>query len=379
MSTTTPLHRSSRSFGFKHASVHAACALAGRTRAALVLAAAGLMVLSACERKESPAPAAPAAGATSPAAGANTPSTSAAPQARDAALSVVVTIPPLKSLIEPLLPAGSRVQMLMAPGRSEHGYEFTPSDLAALGSADVVVWVGLGLEPQVDAFIARQAAGAQVRISFADACGLAQPDDHGHEDAHEGHDHHAPGHDHDASNEAKHNHGPVDPHLWVDPILVRQLVPNLQAALQHAMEKRGTWNATRNAELTSATQKLLERIDAVDAAYRTRLEPFRGRALVTHHAAFARLAERYGLKVAAVIRNVEGAEPEAGKIAEVVRAINAEKASAIFIEPQFDAALARRIAQQAGVRIGTLDPLGDGDWFATMNANLDQLTKAMTP
>jgi len=306
------------------------------------------------------------------------PATSAS---QTATLNAVVTIPPLKSLVEPLLPAGSSVRMLMAPGRSEHGYEFTPGDLAAMGGSDLVVWVGLGLEPQVDAFIARRAAGTQVRVSFADAVGLSDPAAAG--DAHAGHDHGEAGHDehghaHVHTDACEHAAG-SDPHLWVDPVLVKQLVPNVQAAVQHALEKRGQWNAERRTALAQAAEQLLTRIDAIDATYRERLAPFKGRAMVTHHAAFARLADRYGLKVAAVIRNIEGAEPEAGKIAEVVRAIEREKASAIFIEPQFDASLARRIAAQAGVRVATLDPLGSGDWFVMMNANLDELTKAMVP
>lgn len=293
-------------------------------------------------------------------------------------LVVVVTVPPLRSLVEPLLPAGSRVQTLMTPGRSEHGYEFTPSDLAALSGADLVVWVGLGLEPQVDAFIARQTVGMQVRLKFADAVGVSsEGDDHGDSDGHDhDHDHgHAGAH---ADNDG-HHHGSVDPHLWVDPVLVKKLIPNIQASIQHALERRGQWNDAAQAALTDATAKLTQRVEQVDAEYAKRLKPLAGKAIVTHHAAFARLAERYGLRVAAVIRNVEGAEPDAGKLAEVVDAIKRENASAIFIEPQFDASMARRLAESAGVQVGTLDPLGTGDWFATMNANLDELTRVLKP
>jgi zinc transport system substrate-binding protein len=294
-------------------------------------------------------------------------------------LTAVVTVPPLRSLVEPLLPAGSHVQTLMAPGRSEHGYEFTPSDLAALSGADLVVWVGLGLEPQVDAFIARQAVGPQVRLKFADAVGVSsEGDGPGDSDGHD-HDH---GHEHagsHAESDDGHHHGGVDPHLWVDPVLVKKLIPNIQASIQHALERRGQWNDAAQASLADATAKLTQRVDQVDAEYAKRLKPLAGKAIVTHHAAFARLAERYGLRVAAVIRNVEGAEPDAGKLAEVVDAIKRENASAIFIEPQFDASMARRLAESAGVQVGTLDPLGMGDWFATMNANLDELTRVLKP
>ena len=95
--------------------------------------------------------------------------------------------------------------------------------------------------------------------------------------------------------------------------------------------------------------------------------------LVTHHAAWKRLAERYGLKIAAVIRPIESAEPTAEAIAGAVHAIQDQHIPVIFVEPQFSSKAAERIAAQTGVRIGHLDPLGDGDWFKLMRSNLDSL------
>ena len=98
---------------------------------------------------------------------ANTPPAHAAPPLR-----AVVTVAPLKGIIEPLLPPGSTLSVLMPPGRSEHGYEFTPSDIAALAKADLVVYVGLHLEPRVAAALREHPVQGREVICFAEAVGL---------------------------------------------------------------------------------------------------------------------------------------------------------------------------------------------------------------
>ena len=80
----------------------------------------------------------------------------AAPATPDATFRAVVTVPALAGLVKPMLPKDAELRILMQPGRSEHGYEFTPTDIAALGRADLVVYVGLGLEPQVHTFIQKR-------------------------------------------------------------------------------------------------------------------------------------------------------------------------------------------------------------------------------
>jgi len=282
---------------------------------------------------------------------------------RGGPLRAVVTVPPLKGVLEPLMPPGSTVTILMQPGRSEHGYEFTPSDIAQLAGADLVVYVGLGLEGKLDEVLAKQNVPDRQVVNFAEAIDLVRDDPHDHA----GHGHAEDEHDHDHD----HDHA-VDPHLWLDPVLVDALVGELSAALIKAAGVRGVPVESELARLDPLVRDLRERIKAVDSAWKAGLKPFEGRAIVTHHNAFPRPAERYGFKVAAVVREFES-EPSPGDLAKVVDAIRAQGVKVIFVEPQYNAAAAEKIAQVAGVRVATLDPLGDGDWFGLMQKNLDSL------
>lgn len=273
-------------------------------------------------------------------------------------ISIVVTIAPLKGLAEALAPAGSRVTVLMPPGRSEHGYEPTPRDLANLAKADVTVRIGLGLEPRVESFVKERPRAGRIDVGMAASLGIAAEEHHEH-------DHSDPDHDHAAH--------AVDPHLWLDPSLVEAFVPHLAKAIGDSASAKGGLDDADRAALEERSRALVTKVREVDRAWREGLEPFKGRAIVTHHNAFPRPAARYGLRVAAVIRGLENAEPKPSQLEAVIAAIRRENVRAVFVEPQFNARLAERIAKAAGVRVARLDPLGDGDWFALMRSNLESL------
>jgi ABC-type Zn uptake system ZnuABC Zn-binding protein ZnuA len=82
------------------------------------------------------------------------------------------------------------------------------------------------------------------------------------------------------------------------------------------------------------------------------------RTIVTFHASMGYFAERYELKLAAVIEPFPGREPTAKYMGEVLAAIKETQAAALFSEPQLDRAPAKTIADQAGLPLHELDPVG---------------------
>ncbi|MBX3389127.1 MAG: zinc ABC transporter substrate-binding protein [Phycisphaeraceae bacterium] len=280
-----------------------------------------------------------------------------------AGLRVVVTIPPLKGIIEPLLPEGSSVAVLMTPGRSEHNYEFTPSDMARVGGANLVVCVGLGLEQQLQQFLESHTSPKRVDLSLGAAAGVEQAAD-SDDQASEG--------------ESEHHHGAVDPHVWLDPVLVEAALPRLADGVRDAMKATGIWNDDAKKHLEDALASEQAEVAKLNLAFQEALAKFKGDKIVTHHAAFGRLANRYGLVVAEVIRVNEGEEPTPGRIAAIVQAVRKEGVTAIYVEPQFSSATAERIASAAGVRVVKLDPLGNGDWIAMMQENLNGLVAGLS-
>jgi zinc transport system substrate-binding protein len=292
------------------------------------------------------------------------------------AVRAVVSIPPLKALVEPLVAAvapagapGPSVDMLIPPGVSEHGYEIPPATLAALARADVVVHVGLGLEPQVTDFLKDHPSPQRRVVEFAKVAGVEEHDHHDH--AHDAHDH-----DHDHANCG-------DPHLWLDPVLVSTLVPAVRKAVEEAAAAKspgGVLESGVRQRLDAAERALAARVRAVDEEHRTRLAPFKGRSIIVAHDAWRQLATRYGFSTVA-IKGMLATEPTPQSIKAAVDAIRAQPGSGakvVFTEPQLARGTSQRVADAAGAKLMEIDPLGAGDWFSTMRANLDNIVAALS-
>ena len=277
---------------------------------------------------------------------------------------IVVSIPPLEGLVRELAP-GAEITTLVPPGMSEHGFEITPASIAATGAADLVVLVGAGLEPQVERLLFAQAErGARTVIRFGDIVGVSA-------DPHAGHDH-GPGEDHDHAHSSDLD---SDPHLWLDPVLVERFIPALSQSVMSAMLRAGDESGAANLE--AHTARLLTRVREIHAQHETCLEPFRGHAIVTQHAAFGRLAARYHLEIAAVLRAGEMSEPTPAVIAQVAALAREKGVKAIYAEPQSSSADARRLAEATNLRMLTLDPLGKGNWEELMLQNLESLIEGL--
>lgn len=274
-------------------------------------------------------------------------------QAGHAPPLVLVEVAPLKSLVEPLLAQGIEVRSIVPAGVSPHAYQLTPDDAAALARAQLVITVSPDLDPAITRNV-DHLVPAERRIDIAGMLAItpsATDDAHNHAD--------------DA-----HDHGTIDPHLWLDPVLMHAFIERLEPDLVRrniAHPDHAGYRAT-----------LLAAIDSIDNSYKTELAPFAGRAIITHHDAFRRVADRYGLTVAQVIRPVTTVEPTPGDLTSAADAVRAAHAGAIFVEPQFSLALPQRLADQLGVRLITLDPVATDDWFDTMRLNLRALVEGLS-
>lgn len=297
------------------------------------------------------------------------PAPGGAPGAAGRPLRVVVTIPPLRGLVEPLARGAGiteTVEVLIPPGVSEHGYEIPPAQIARLAKADVVIEIGRGLEPQVDKVLAgwRGIPPRVVVMASVELEGAGTDKDQHATGEHGGHD-----------SQDGHAHG-SDPHMWLDPLLVEKLVRVVARTLREAAAVDS--DAAMKARFDAAEAALEARVREMHERYTRMLAavPAERRVIVVGHDAWGYLARRYGLRTVAV-KGLAAGEPTPAAIDEAVRAIREQGATCVFVEPQLGQGAGRRVAAAAGVPVRTLDPLGNGDWFEMMDGNLRELAAAM--
>jgi len=342
----------------------------------------------------------------------------------DGAKKVAVSIFPLYDIARRV--AGDRIEVVLVlpPGQSEHQYDPTPREMAALTGSDLGIAVGLELDGWVERII-QNATGDDVEIvqlgpsldprpMNAPEVGLVDEDhddedgdhDEGEEEHHHDEDgdhdegeehhhdedgdhdededeHHDEDGDHDEGEEEHHDegeeeehhaeehhhhhhHGASDPHFWLDPVRMSDAVDLIVEAFSTLDPEGAEGFRTRGAEVK-------ESLDALNDAIAERAEGWTKRSIVTMHGSFGYYADRYDLNIAAIVEPYPGREPTPRYMAEVLEAVEASDAAALFSEPQLDPRPARVISQEAGIELGELDPVGGSEgvdsYERLMNAN----------
>ena len=250
---------------------------------------------------------------------------------------------------------GSHVEVagLTRPGAEPHDLELTPRQVGRVATADLVVYER-GFQPAVDAAVAEEARGTAFDVSPAAHLDLALPTEDG-------------GHQHD------HAAGRPDPHFWLDPLRLAGVADAVAAQL----EARDRANA---AAYRANAQAFRAEMASLDGEFSTALAHCRVRDLVTSHAAFGYLAERYGLRQQSISGLDPEAEPDPATLARVAAHVRDSGASTVYAETLVSKAVARTLARESGARLAVLDPLegitdesAGSDYPSVMRANLATL------
>ncbi|MGV6849564.1 MAG: zinc ABC transporter substrate-binding protein [Marinibacterium sp.] len=294
----------------------------------------------------------------------------------ESAPSVVADIAPVHSLVARVMEGVGVPELLVPASQSAHGVALRPSQMRALQSADLVVWVGPSLTPWLERALDNSGAAGRdlelldvpntVKLPFRDAVLFAHDHDgdaEGH-DEHDEHDEHA-GHDeHD-----DHGHGILDPHAWLDPENAIVWMAAIADRLAGVDPDHGdVYHA--NAETGAAEMRAL--IAEIDA----QLAPARGRGMIAFHDAYHYFENRFDLTLTGSLRAGDAGGAGPARLAAVQAAIRDGAITCAFAEPQFNPRLLAAVTDGAGVSVSVLDPLGKD---LTPGPDLyPQLLRAMT-
>lgn len=318
----------------------------------------------------------------------------------------------------------AEVENLVPAGVEPHDWEPSPKDMAAITDADVFVYNGAGMESWADQVL-DSAAGQQVLVIEASE-GIEimegeahshdhEGEDHDHEEAdhdhegeahghdeadhdHEGeeahsheeeeHDHEGEAHDHDEADhdhegeEAHshdHDHGGLDPHVWLSPAMAIQQVRNIEKGLSEAApEHKEAFKVNADAYVA--------KLEALDKEFQEGLKDSLRKDFITQHAAFSYLAKQYGLTQVPIAGLSPEQEPSAAQMAEIIEFAKAHNVKTIFFETLVSSKVADTIATELGAKSAVLNPIeglteediaGGSDYLSLMRQNLEALKAAL--
>ena len=248
-------------------------------------------------------------------------SSNALPETKLELPTVVVTYSVLGSIVEQLVGNTAIVTTLIPDGQDPHEFEPTAKDIESLNNANIVVSNGLDFEEGLEETLENaKTAGVDVFMA-GDHITVRELSDEDHD------------------------HGAFDPHLWLSPATMLEMLPELSEAIGAAISADlSVQLETLSAELTALDTQIQEIIDGVKCE------------LVSGHDELGYFVDRYGCEViGAIIPSLSTtSEASAGELAELKAEVEMHDVPAIFTGLGTSPAVAEQLATELGVKAVTL-------------------------
>ncbi|MCK4607813.1 MAG: zinc ABC transporter substrate-binding protein [candidate division Zixibacteria bacterium] len=266
-----------------------------------------------------------------------------------------VSVPPQAYIVERVGGDHVTVEVLVGPGQSPATFEPAPRQMTRLDEAQIYFRIGVPFENTLL---------PEIRAIYPDlkVCDLRE----GIEllEIEDGHHHRHEGDDRSVADESRHG-GPteLDPHVWLDPNLVKIMARNTCDELCR-LDSAHAGNYQRNRDtFVAELDSLRSRVAAI-------LAPYKGKSFFVFHPAYGYFGQAFGLRQVAI--EVDGKEPGAKELAALMERARADGAKVIFVQPQFSNKGAQAIADAIGATLVPIDPLAR-DYLD----NLEQVAEAI--
>jgi zinc transport system substrate-binding protein len=290
-----------------------------------------------------------------------------------AEIKVVTSIKPIHSLVSYIMEGVSSPDLIVDGYNSPHGFSLKPSHAKMLQEADIVIYVGEGIEEFLEKPLKSLAQNA-VKFELLKQSGMKKlkfrernifeghddHDDHGHgkkkKDDHDDHDDHdhdkkAKKEDHDdhGHDDHGHGHGEFDPHIWLDPM-------NAKIIIKKVTNQLSKLDKDNSSTYKSNSKKALKEIDNLIKQVKSDIN--KDAKVVVFHDAYQYFEKRFDVNIIGALTVNTDVLPGAEQLAEIREVIEHEKVTCVLSEPQFNPDIVKTIANDTNINMGVLDPLG---------------------
>jgi zinc transport system substrate-binding protein len=277
-------------------------------------------------------------------------------------ISVFVTIAPQKYFVQQIGKDLVDVQVMVHPGADPHTYEPKPQQMVAISKAKLYFAVGIEFEEAKLGKITATNPNLKVIHTDHGIEKLAMEAHHHHDDHEKGEHHGEAEHDKD-----HHEHAGLDPHIWLSPPLVKIQARAILDALKEVDPGHRSLYEANFKEFTA-------QIDQLDADLKKTFTGKKGLQFMVFHPAWGYFAHAYGLKQVPI--EIEGKDPKATLLKELIEHARENGIKIIFVQPQFSAKSAELVAREIGGQVAFADPLAE-DWMANLREVADKFKAAL--
>ncbi len=286
------------------------------------------------------------------------------PAATPSGVQVLASFYPLQYVVEQIGGDLVHVTSLTPPGAEPHDVELSPRQVREVGDADLVVYLS-GFQSAVD-----QAIASRKPAQLVDAATVPTIAEHlASQSAAEA------GTSTDGAGAASTGIHSEDPHFWLDPTLLAALAPEVATALSAA-------DPAHAADYAAGATRLDDALTALGTQFSTGLAQCERNEIVTSHAAFGYLAQKYHLTQVSLSGLDPEAEPSPARLREIGDVVRQYGVTTIFTEALLSPKVAETLAGDLSISTAVLDPIesepaGGTDYRGAMEQNLSALRAAL--
>lgn len=285
-------------------------------------------------------------------------------------LNIYTTVYPLSYFAERIGGDFVEVSSIYPPGSNEHSFEPTQQDMMNLADADLFFYIGLGLEGFVES-AQKTLQNENVKLvatanTIADEKLDASSGEHSHEEDGNGvHD--------------NHDHGNIDPHVWLSPVLAQDLALSIKEELVAELPEQET-------VFNDNYEQLVSELNALDEQFEKMATEAASKTFFVSHASFGYIASQYGLEQVAIAGINSQNEPSQKELTEIVDQAEALQVSYILFEQNVSSKLSTVIQNEVGaqsLKLHNLSVLTEQDiqndetYFSLMEKNIETLQLAL--
>ncbi|MBC1529470.1 zinc ABC transporter solute-binding protein [Listeria booriae] len=281
-------------------------------------------------------------------------------------LTVYTTVYPLQYLASQIGGTYVDAHSVYPAGSDAHSFDPTQKDMMNIADSDLFFYIGLGMEGFVDK--AKQSLKNENVKFVVTTDNLHLPtmsheeEDHEHEEDEDGHD-----------------HGDINPHVWLDPNYMITMAATVRDNLSKELPaQKETFN--KNYE------KVVSQLKTLNTDYQTMADTAKHKDFVTAHAAYGYWEKEYGLKQIPIAGISTSDEPSQKKLTTIVNTIKSEKIPYILLEQNTNSKIADVIQKETDtktLKLHNLETLtqkdidAKRDYMSIMKDNLAALKTAL--
>ena len=290
-------------------------------------------------------------------------------------LTVFVSIAPQKYFVHQIAKDLVDVKVMVLPGADPHTYEPKPQQMVAISKAKMYFAIGIEFEKTNLGKIV--STNPQIKVVYTDRGikKIPMAAYHHHDEEGEHHEkaevHEEGEHRHEKGESAHeddhHDHGGLDPHIWLSPPLVKIQAHTIMNALQEI-------DPSHRALYESNFQQFVSQINKLDTELKTILAGKQGLQFMVFHPSWGYFAQAYGLRQ--VPMQIEGKNPKPAQLKELIEHAREKNIKVIFVQPQFSSKSAKLVAKEINGEVAFVDPLAE-NWSANLREVANKFKSAL--